>query len=280
MLADAERRTLSQILGMMARTASHENEANEQYLARLAEGLLLDTLAAQFVNGRLPIHDVRNLFSALGDAIAHAISPSSSATRDDSIHEGSSGNAASARRDAAARRADARSKSAGRRMWREQRRQKAEEATPESYAEILRERFWDQLPAREKATVLARTRCLVRPRKISRALHLAVCGSRVADPRGDASSREARIVLLNYSRALAAEEPRPRRVVASTLLELIPLIERLWPEESPAEIDRAAARSLIARNFARHQRDAIATGGSAGAKRQAQARIFAIRVDA
>ena len=117
------------------------------------------------------------------------------------------------------------------------------EATPEAYAEILRERFWDQLPAREKAVVLRGPDAWCVPGKsLERYIIQLVRTDRGAH--GEAPWREARIVLLNYSRALAAEEPRPRRVVAGTLLELIPLIEKLWPEESPAEIDRAAARSL------------------------------------
>ncbi len=243
-LADAERRTLSQILGMMSRTISHENEASEQYLARLAEGLLLDTLAAQFANTRLPIHDVRNLFSALGDAIAQAISPAPIATRDTPLRDASAGNVSL--RDAMplpaalSRAAKVLAPNVARAAATE-----GEETTPEAYAELLRERFWDQMPAREKSIVLRGPDAWCVPGKSLERYIVQLVGLDDG-ARGDAPWREARIVLLNYSRALAAEEPRPRRVVAGTLLELIPLIERLWQDEIPAEIDRAAARSLIA----------------------------------
>ncbi len=193
-LADAERRTLSQILGMMSRTISTENEASEQYLARLAEGLLLDTLAAQFVNSRLPIHDVRNLFSALGDAITQSISPAASAPRDDSIRDSSAGN--SVLRDAMP--LPAALSRAAKVLVPNVTRASAEEGdegSPEAYAELLRERFWDQLPAREKAAVLRGPRRLVRAGEISRALYRPVGRSGSRRPRRGALARSKNCAL-------------------------------------------------------------------------------------
>ncbi len=58
--------------------------------------------------------------------------------------------------------------------------------------------------------------------------------------------RESRIIISNYGRALESEESRARRTAANGLVELLPIIERLWREESPVELDRAAVRALVA----------------------------------
>lgn len=63
---------------------------------------------------------------------------------------------------------------------------------------------------------------------------------------GDAPVRESRIVLVNYARALESAQPRARRTAAAGLVELLPVISRLWRDSSPVELDRVASRSLVA----------------------------------
>ena len=53
-------------------------------------------------------------------------------------------------------------------------------------------------------------------------------------------------MISNFGRALESEESRARRIAANGLVELLPVIEQLWREESPVELDRAAVRALIA----------------------------------
>lgn len=229
-LADAERRTLSQILGMMSRTAAHEKEPNEQYIARIAEGLLVDVLAAQFSAGRLPIHDVRNLFAAIGEAIERAMAPNAEPQSRVSTIDlpPALAHAASVLIPNVARSAV-----------------ESNATTVANYAELLRERFWDQLAPREKSTVLRSDDAWCVPAKSLQRYIAQLLGP---DRRktGDAPLREARIVLLSFARALRSEEPRPRRIVAEALLSLAPLTESLWERESPLELDRTVTRALVA----------------------------------
>ncbi len=44
---------------------------------------------------------------------------------------------------------------------------------------------------------------------------------------------------------MESEESRARRTVANGLIDLLPMIEQLWREESPVELDRVAVRALI-----------------------------------
>lgn len=228
-LADAERRTLSQILGMMSRTVAGEKEPNEQYIARIAEGLLLDVLVAQFASGQLPIHDVRNLFSAIGEAIERAMAPK---------NESQAASVSSIELPPALARVATIlipnvAKSAA----------EPKTATAAAYAEILRERFFDQLPPREKAAVLRGQDAWCVPTNSLERYTRQLIGTDSAKI-GDAPLRESRIVLVNFARALAAEEQRPRRIAAEALLEFTPLIETLWAKESPLELDRLVTRAL------------------------------------
>jgi len=57
--------------------------------------------------------------------------------------------------------------------------------------------------------------------------------TQLADAGADAPRREARNILLNYSRRLESAELAARRIVAAGLKELSSVIESLWPNQIP-----------------------------------------------
>jgi hypothetical protein len=226
-LADAERRTLTQLVRAMSRAAPHETESVEKYLARLAESLLIETLAAQFLARRLPATEVRDIFKNLADAVTQALR--SLGETNESMQKASGPSTALVH----AARALVPNMS------------KDDSGGAEIYVESLHERFWDELPAREKAALLrgADSWCVpvsVIARHIERLLDAG------SSSQGDAPLRESRIVIANYARALEAEQPRARRAAAGGLAEMLPIIAKLWKDASPVELDRMAVRSLIA----------------------------------
>jgi PilZ domain len=224
-LAGAQPRTLSQILRQIWRWPAQERESARQYLARIAEALLLENWAVQFSTGRLPLREVRNLCASLGEALQHATPASAQAGVSAA---GMASILAYAGTLLAANVPSATN---------------ASEAAP-GYAEQLHERFWDQLPAREKATVLRSIDAWCVPAAAVRRYVEQLLGPDTGNL-PEAALRESRIVVASYARGLAAEEPRPRRTVASALLDMMPLLETLWPTPGPAEIDRAAVRGLM-----------------------------------
>ncbi len=105
----------------------------------------------------------------------------------------------------------------------------------EAHAERLWETFWAGLPPRETATVLRSREAWCVPVAVLRH-HL----ERLAD-----ADREARLVLLNYARCLESAELLARRAVAAGLVELYPLLERIWPHQLPEELSRGVVRALV-----------------------------------
>lgn len=226
-LADAEPRTLDQLVRSMTRHAPNENEDGDRYLARLAESLLIETLAAQFLNGRMAAPDLRGVFATLDEAVGRAMSATAGQTEE-------SDNSA-ALPSAIVR--------AGRALLPNLPEQ--ETGAAEAYVARLHEKFWDELPARDKATVLRGPYAWCVPvGVVRRYLDQILSASRSSH--GDAPTRESRIVVVNYARGVEAEESRPRRITASGLVELVGLIHKLWQEESPVELDRMAVRALVA----------------------------------
>jgi hypothetical protein len=226
-LADAERRTLTQLVRAISSAVPRETESVERYLARLAESLLIETLAAQFLARLIPATDVHGVFKNLGDAVAQALSslgepgeliPSENGVPTALVH---------------AARALVPNMS------------KDDSGAAEIYVESLHERFWEELPAREKAALLRGPDAWCVPVAVV-ARHLERLLDAGRSSHGDAPVRESRIVLVNYARALEAEQPRARRTAAAGLVEMLPLIAKLWRDASPVELDRMAVRSLIA----------------------------------
>jgi len=68
--------------------------------------------------------------------------------------------------------------------------------------------------------------------------------TQLADAGADAPRREARNILLNFSRRLESAELAARRIVAAGLKELSSVIESLWPNQIPEELNRSALKAL------------------------------------
>jgi|CZKC01.1.fsa_nt_gi hypothetical protein len=224
---DAETRTIHQLVRTMLKHPPKESEAGDKYLARISECLLLETLAAQFIANRLAVSDLRGVFLSLGEALVHT----TGANGDKDERSTFSGSL-----DAALSRA-ARALIPGLPEY--------SAAAAELCAERLHENFWDELPAREKSAILRGPEAWCVPVPVLRR-YVDQLLSASRSSHGGAPVRESRILISNYGRVLESEESRARRTSANGLIELLPIIERLWPEESPVELDRAAVRALVA----------------------------------
>jgi len=109
---------------------------------------------------------------------------------------------------------------------------------------ILCEKFWNALPAREKAkTLRSRDAWCVPATVVARFLEpLAAAAEK---KKADAAAREGRAVLLAYAHCLESEENKARRAVAAGLAEIAPQIERLWPHSSAADFGRGIVKALL-----------------------------------
>jgi hypothetical protein len=109
----------------------------------------------------------------------------------------------------------------------------------ETHREKLLERFWMELSPREKSQTLRGPDawCVPVP-----AIRSAL--SQLAESGADAPRREARNILLNYTRRLEVPEPEVRRSVAVGLSELSAVVESLWPNQLPEELSRCALKTL------------------------------------
>jgi hypothetical protein len=106
--------------------------------------------------------------------------------------------------------------------------------------EQLIERFWLELAPREKSSVMRGTEIWCVPIGVVRQTL-----AQLAEAGADAPRREARNILLNYSRRLEHAEPAARRIVAAGLKELTPLLESLWPNQLPEELSRGTLSALV-----------------------------------
>jgi hypothetical protein len=224
---DAESRTIHQLVRCMSKHPPHDSEAADKYLARISECLLLETLAAQFLTGRLAISDLRGVFQSLSEALDHA-----TAANADRIERSKFSGALDA---ALFRAAHALMPGLAERT----------SSAAELCAEHLHDSFWDELPPREKSAALRGPEAWCIPLSVLRR-YVDQLLSASRSNRGGAPIRESRILISNYGRALESEESRARRATANGLVELLPVIENLWLEESPVELHRAAVRALLA----------------------------------
>jgi len=105
--------------------------------------------------------------------------------------------------------------------------------------EQLVERFWLELAPREKSSVLRGPEIWCVPVAVIRQTlaHLVEAGA-------EAPRREARTILLNYARRLEHSDAAPRRVVAAGLRELTHLLESLWPNQLPEELNKLTMSAL------------------------------------
>lgn len=105
--------------------------------------------------------------------------------------------------------------------------------------EQLLERFWLELAPREKSLVLRGTEIWCVPIAVIRQTL-----SQLVETGAEAPRREARTILLNYARRLEHVESPARRIVAAGLGELTLLLESLWPNQLPEELNKLTLNAL------------------------------------
>jgi hypothetical protein len=201
-MEQASRSTVRMLLGAMTHYSPQEGETPQIYLRRLSQNLVLEFLGAEFATGALATVAVRPSLNQLADVLVAA--------------GGYHGPHASQHFSSLAS------------TW-----------ANDTYREQLIERFWLELPAREKSVVLRGTEIWCVPIAAIRQTlgHLVEAGT-------DAPRREARNILLNYARRLEMDDSATRRIVAAGLGELTPLLESLWPNQLPEELSRGTLNAL------------------------------------
>lgn len=107
----------------------------------------------------------------------------------------------------------------------------------------LVERFWSSLPAREQTRLLASQDAWCLPVSLLRD-YLEGLIAAAESRRAEASRRQARRALADFVRCLHSEEEKARRAVASSLLELKDVLERIWPCPQLADLGKSVVAAL------------------------------------
>jgi hypothetical protein len=203
-MEEASRESVRMLLGFVSQYAPRDGEQPLPYLLRLSENIILEFLSAEFAGGSLTPPAIRQAFHRFADML---------------VESGAySGPHASQHLSSLAV------------TW-----------AADKHREQLIDRFWLELPAREKSAVLRGPDVWCVPvAAIRQAL------KQLADTGADAPRREARNILLNYLRRLELPDSSARRLVAAGLNELIPIIESLWPNQLPEDLSRTAMKALEA----------------------------------
>lgn len=226
----ASKDTVRQMLAGMTHYSPMEGEAPQAYLLRLSQSLILEYLSAEFAAATLAPVAIRSILNQLADVLVAA--------------GGYHGPHSSQHFSSLAA------------VW-----------ASDTHREQLLDRFWTELPPREKSAVLKGAEIWCMPiAAIRQSLKVLL------DAGADAPRREARAILLNYSRRLEHEDGSARRIVAAGLCELIPLLESLWPNQLPEELSRGALTALI-------KEHAPETGGLLAAFLEALGRTAIVRGD-
>jgi hypothetical protein len=201
-LEEASQDSVRMLLSSVSQYGPNEAERPQPYLQRLSENILFEFLGAEFSSGSLTPASVRSTFDRLGDVI---------------VGEGSySGPHSSQHLSSLAV------------TW-----------ATDTHREQLIERFWLELPAREKSAVLRGPDVWCVP-----VVALKRTLGQLAEAGADAPRREARNIVLNYARRLEHLDASARRSVAAGLNELAPIIESLWPNQLPEDLSRGAMKAL------------------------------------
>ena len=202
-MEQASRGTVRMLLAAMTHYAPQEGEAPQSYLQRLSESLVLEHLNTEFAAGTLAPVSVRSMLNHLADVLVSA--------------GGYHGPHASQHFSLLAS------------NW-----------ASDAHREQVIERFWLELPPREKSGVLRGAEIWCVPITAIRQTlgHLVEAGA-------DAPRREARNILLNYARRMEHDDAGARRIVAAGLRELTHLLESLWPNQFPEELSRGTLAALV-----------------------------------
>lgn len=201
-LEEASRDSVQMLLSSVSQYAPQEGERPIPYLQRLSENIIFEFLGAEFSNGTLTPSSVRPAFHRLSDVIvgAGAYSGPHSSQHLSSL---------------------------------------AVILATDTHREQLIERFWLELPPREKSAVLRGPDVWCIP-----VVALRQTLGHLADAGADAPRREARNIVLNYARRLEHLDASARRSVAAGLNELTSIIESLWPNQLPEDLSRGAMKGL------------------------------------
>jgi hypothetical protein len=203
-LEEASRDSVRMLLGSVSQYGPREGEQPLPYLLRLSENIIFEFLSAEFSNASLTPPSIAHAFHRFGDVIVEA--------------GGYTGPHSSQHLSSLAV------------TW-----------ATDTHCEQLIDRFWLELPAREKSTVLRGQDVWCVP-----VAALRQNLRQLADSGADAPRREARNIVLNYARRLEISDPSARRSIAAGLNELAPIIESLWPNQVPEDLARGAMKALEA----------------------------------
>ncbi len=201
-MGDASRDTVRLLLSCVSQYGPREGEQPQPYLLRLSENLIFESLGPEFSAGTLTPVSVRPMLHRLGDVLVTA--------------GAYTGPHASAHLTSFAT------------TW-----------ATETHREKLIEKFWLELPPREKSAVLRGPDVWCVP-----IVALRQTLGQLADAGADAPRREARNILLNYARRIENEEAGARRSVAAGLNELTAVLESLWPNQLPEDLGRGTLKAL------------------------------------
>jgi hypothetical protein len=201
-LGEASMETVQLLLGSVSQHGPQNGETPHPYLLRLSENLILEFLGAEFSSGALQPQGVRPAFNKLADVLVSA--------------GGYSGPHSSQHLSSLAT------------VW-----------SAEGHRESLIEKFWSELPPRERTTVLRGPEIWCVP-----VVPLRKTLGQLAESGADAPRREARSILLNYTRQLDITDSSARRSVAAGLNDLAGVIESLWPNQLPADLSVGVLKAL------------------------------------
>jgi hypothetical protein len=201
-MEEASRETVRLLLSSVTQYPPRDGERPQPYLLRLSESLMFEFLGSEFSAGTLAPSAVRPMFHRLAEVLVSA--------------GGYSGPHASAHLSSFAS------------TW-----------ATETHREKLIEKFWLELPPREKSAVLRGSDVWCAP-----IVALKQSLGQLVAAGADAPRREARNILLNYARRIDSAESAVRRVVSAGLNELSPIIESLWPNQVPEDLGRATLKAL------------------------------------
>jgi hypothetical protein len=109
---------------------------------------------------------------------------------------------------------------------------------------VLCEKFWNALPAREKAKTLRSRDAWCVPATVV-ARYLEPLAAAAEKKKAHAAAREGRAVVLAYARCLESEENKARRAVAAGLAEIAPQMERLQPHSAAPDFGPGIVQALL-----------------------------------
>jgi len=201
-MEEASRDSVCMLLSSVSQYGPREGERPQPYLLRLSENIIFEFLGAEFSCGSLSALSVGPTIYRLSDVIVTA--------------GGYSGPHSSQHLSSLAV------------TW-----------ATETHREQLIDRFWLELPPREKSAVLRGPDVWCVP--VAALRHTL---GQLADAGVDAPRREARNIVLNYARRIEHADPSARRAVAAGLNELSSIIESLWPNQLPEDLSRGAMKAL------------------------------------